>query len=371
LKLVTRQILRQIWVPAIAASAVISFVLIAGAIQTEIRDLLKDVPIAQFTIVDISWISFYSLPTLVGYLFPVTFLMAIMLTFGRMSQQNEITALKAAGIPLKRLIAPVLVLGALLSGVCYYVQDQAQPWAYKHLSKLLRSDLPLRVTLDMLPAGIMHEYADWRVYIGHKDPDGTLRDIAVLQPTVDGHANAFYADSARLVKENGVSTLEMRKGHYILADKGDMIPRTTFEVGRRTVPQLKPRETEKERKAMSMAELFDMDHELQAKFDDTRALPVERDLRATRIEFGHRVAFPLMCLAVSFLAAPIGARIKRAGRSSSFASGLFILCIYFVMSRALDPRGLLPLTEVILIMQVPNIVMLLAGTALIWRVDRV
>lgn len=371
MSLVTRYIVRQIWIPALIASVVISFVLVAGTIQDEIKSLLKDVPIAQITLVDISWVSFYSLPTLAGFLFPVTFLMAIMLTFGRMAQHSEITALKAAGIPLKRLILPVILMGLALSGLCFFAQDVGQPWARERLDQLLRSDLPLRVSIDMLPTGVMHEYGGWRIYVGSKDPDGTLRDIVVLQPMTDGQANAFYAKTARLVKQNGVSTLEMQQGHYIQAEKKDIVPRTTFEIGKRAVPSLQPRAKEGERKGLSMGDLFSMERETSEKLARTKALPVERDLRATRIELGHRFAFPLMCLAVCVVAAPIGARTKRAGRSYSFASGLVIIVVYFVLAKFTEPRGLLPLNTVILLTQLPNILMCVAGGWLIWRVDRV
>ncbi len=368
--IISRYILRQIWIPALIASIVISFVLIAGTIQTQLKELLREVPIAQITLMDISWISIYSVPTLVGFLFPVTFLMAIMLAYGRMAQYNEIVALKAAGVPLKRLILPVILLGVLLSGICFLAQDVGQPWAQKRLTHLLRSDLPLRVTIDMLPTGAMHQYGEWRVYVGRKE-GGALRDIVVLQPLPDGRANAFYAESAQLVKENGVSMLEMRHGHYIQAEKGDMVPRTTFEVGRRAVPSLSPRAMEGERKSMSLAELFAVERETVEKLERTQAKPVERDLRAVRLELSQRLSFPLMCLAVSMLAAPIGARIKRAGRSYTFASGLAIVAVYFTLSKVMEPRTALPLLVFILMQQTPNILLGLAGTALIWRVDRV
>lgn len=368
--LISRYLLRQIWIPALIAFIVISFVLIAGTIQTQIKELLREVPIAQITLWDVSWISIYSVPTLIGFLFPVTFLMAIMLAFGRMAQCNEIVALKAAGVPLKRLILPVIILGVLLSGVCFLAQDVGQPWAQKRLTHLLRSDLPLRVTIDMLPTGVMHEYGDWRVYIGNKE-GGVLRDIVVLQPLPDGRANAFYAESAQLVRENGVSMLEMRHGHYIQAEKGDMVPRTTFESGRRAIPALSPRAMEGERKSMSIVELFALERETMEKLERTQAKPVERDLRAVRLELSQRLSFPLMCLAVSLLAAPIGARIKRAGRSYTFASGLAIVAIYFTLSKVVEPKSALPLGIIILMLQTPNILLSLAGTALIWRVDRV
>ena len=132
-------------------SVVISFVVITGAIQEEIKELIKDVPIAQFTVWDISKVSFFALPTMVGFIFPITFLLGILLTFGRMAHNSEIIAMKAAGIPMSRIVVPIVLAGLALSGLCFFIQDRGQPWAYRQLSRLLNSDLPLRISLDMLP----------------------------------------------------------------------------------------------------------------------------------------------------------------------------------------------------------------------------
>lgn len=372
MRLVNRYILRQIWPPTLVAFLAISVVMISGTLQQQVTTLLKDLPIAQITFGDLARISAYSLPTLVGFILPITFLLGIMLTFGRMAQQSEITALKAAGIPLKRLVMPVIGLGAVVSGLCFLAQDQAQPWAYKHLTKLLRSDLPLRITLDMLPTGTMHAYGDWRVYIGSRDPDGVFHNIVVLQPQDDGLATAFYADQARLIKEEGVTKLEMGHGMWIKSSKqGENVVRGDFDRLTKSVPPLQPLESVREREGMTLHELLASHAELTDLFNRTQGLPAAMELYKHRVEISDRLSFPLMCLAVSFMAAPIGVRTRRAGRSYAFASGLAIVAAYFVMRNSVQVELLLPLPLRICLDQIPNVALAAAGSLLLWRVDRV
>lgn len=372
MRLINRYILRQIWPPTFLAFIAISVVMISGTLQQQVTQLLKEFPIAQITLVDLTEISAYSLPTLVGFILPITFLFGIMLTFGRMAQNSEITALKAAGVPLKRLVLPVILLGAVVSGLCYFVQDAAQPWAYQRLMRLLRSDLPLRVTLDMLPTGVMHEYGDWRVYIGNKDSDGTFHHIVVLQPQKDGLVTAFYADQARVVSEPAGTKLEMEHGMWISPSKqGETVVRGDFDSLKKTIPPLRPLEADRERNGMTMRELFTEHAELTEKFERTKSLPVGMELHKHRIEMGNRLAFPFMCLAVSFVAAPIGVRTRRAGRSYTFASGFIIVVAYFVMSKVVAVELLLPLWLRITLDQIPNLILVLVGSVLVWRVDRV
>lgn len=371
MSLLSRYILAQIWIPALLASVVTSFMVIAGAIRQQLVALFRELPIAQVTLADISWISVYALPTLVGYIFPVTFLMGIMLAFGRMAQHGEITAMKAAGIPLKRAVLPVILTGAVLSAICFLAQDQGRPWAYRRMMQLVHSDLPLRVTLDMLPKGVMHEYGSWRVYIGGSDADGTLHNIVVLQPLADGNANALYADSARVTKENGATQLQIEHGYFIQPEENGVVPISTFERGTRLIPALSARDIPSERKMKTLRTLLSEHKTLTADYERTKADPLARELRKVRIEISDRLSFPLMCLAVSLVGAPIGARTRRAGRSFAFASGFVIIVLYFVFRKILEPSHLRILLATAALGQVPNLILAAAGAALIWRVDRV
>ncbi len=372
MRLLSRYIQRHIWPPALLAALVICFLVIAGAIREQLDVLFTELPIAQITLGDISRISLYAVPSLVAYIVPITFLMGIMLAFGRLAQNSEITAMKAAGIPLKRLVWPVVLVGALLSGVCFLAQDQGRPWAYRQLTRLLKSDIPLRLTIDMLPTGVMHAYGDWRVYIG-KNEGGTLQDIALLQPLPGGRATAFYAKEARLDKKpTGETVLVMRNGVYIQPNKGALgVTRVEFQELEKSVPHLPQGKTDRAYEGMPLTQLLQEEGRLNLLFKETAALPVARELRSLRLEVTDRLSFSLMCLAVSLVAAPIGARTRRSGRSYTFAWGFFIIASYFILRKALEVEALLPLSACILIGQIPNLILGAFGTLLTWRVDRI
>ena len=100
MKLVSRYTLRQIGVPALLAAVVIGFFIVGGTVRNQMGELIELIPADQVRVLDVSRISFYALPTLAGYIIPITFLMGIMFAFSRMAQHSEMTAMKAAGIPL-------------------------------------------------------------------------------------------------------------------------------------------------------------------------------------------------------------------------------------------------------------------------------
>jgi lipopolysaccharide export LptBFGC system permease protein LptF len=233
---------------------------------------------------------------------------------------------------------------------------------------LLRSDLPLRVTLDMLPAGVMHTYGDWRVYIGGKDADGSLHDIVVLSDDGDG-VTMTHAERARLLREADGSVLEMQNVYRIPPGL-----QQTWRTNplRLTVPGLEERDQSGALGAESMGGLFALQGRLAAQEALAPTLASQVALAKVQLEIAERLSFPLMCLAVSFVGAPLGARTRRSGRSYTFASGFAIVAVYFILRKAVEPLTFAAgLGGTIALCQLPNLLLCAVGAALLWRVDRI
>lgn len=374
LSLANRYVLRQIWAPAAQAAAVICVVIMGAAIQRQIQRIFEDMPVAQsvLTLLDLGRIALYAVPSMAGIIIPVTYLLGIMLAFGQMAHRNELTALKSAGIPLKRLVLPVILAGAVLSGVCYFVQDQALAWAYHRVDRLMKYELPIRVTFDVLPTGVMHEFGDWRVFIGKKDPDNTLRDLMVLMPMEGGQTRTFYADSAALESTPEGVRLVMKTGHFLDSDmgmKGEGL--FFFEESAFYLPSLASYEISGARSGKTLGPLLRDEQMLVQRLAAQENNPDKIELAKTRREICERLSFPLMCLAFSVVAAPIGVSAQRGGRSFTFFSGVLIVALYFLLRNFAQPPGLVSLGTAVLLTQIPNLLFCIAGILLIRRVDRV
>ena len=367
MRLIDRYITGKIWPPVLLAAAVISFVVVGGAVRTQMQDLMEHMPVTQISVLDIARITFYALPALASYIIPVTFLMGVMFVFSTLAQRNELTAMKAAGVPLKRIVLPVLVFGMVLSGLLFVVADRCQPWAYCKLIRLVTTEIPLRMSLEMLPTGVMHEFGDWRVYLGHREPNGELRDIVILQPEAEG-ANAFYADSAGVIIVNGEKHIELRQGLFIPNDPRQHF---MFDSLTKSIPVPDMGKLQGASDGMTTSQLFVEEKRLKKSFDETGALPVGIALHKIRVEIKNRLAFPLMCLAVSIVGAPLGARSRRSGKSFAFTVGLIIIAGYFALRKLVELPLLLALPVTVGLGQIPNLLLCILGLIMIWRVDRV
>lgn len=365
MKILTRYIAREIAAPAVVALMLVGFV----AAANEIREKSKFINLAYIALRDVAELIVLFLPTLVAYVVPLAYMMGILLAFGRLAQNNEITAMKAAGVPLKRIVLPILVVGALLSGVSFLLQDWVQPLAVARANRLIFRELPMRVTLDVLPAGVMHTFRDWRVYIGRKDPaTRTLYDIKLFESQREG-ARMFYADSARVIEAGGITTLLMEEGYVIPSEEA--VAPLTFSRLEKRVPSMPEPDIPSARQLLTLRGLLREERNIAADYAEHRWTSTERELHRMRLEIADRIALPLAALAVAFLAAPLAVRSQRSGRTYSFAIGLGIALLYYVTKFLLEPQSLKPLQDTVLLAMAPNILLMIAGAWAVWRVDRI
>ncbi|MCC6491085.1 MAG: LptF/LptG family permease [Candidatus Hydrogenedentes bacterium] len=367
--LLTRYTLREIAVPALLAIVVIGFVGVAQELSECHRE--KNLPLEFISAWDVARLVFYFSPMLAAYIIPITYMMGILLAFGGLAQNNEITAMKAAGIPLKRAIAPVIVTGLLLSGLSFVLMERVQPWAAAKANHILFIELPQRITLEVLPTGSVQKIGDWRVYFAGRDAaNKTLTGIVIRVPKQNGEW-VFYAKEARFVDDPKGAVLVLKDGYIIVPQQDDTVTRAVFSDWSMPVPATMERTIPGLRRTMSLNELLAKEQQV-AKLQTARpSRENTEDLRKIRTEIADRLTLPLACLAVSFIAAPLAVRSPRSGRSYSFALGFAIIFVFYMLRMLLDPSNLVTLNDAVLRGLVPSLVLCAAGAVAVWRVDRV
>lgn len=73
----------------------------------------------------------YEMPKVLGKAIPVGILLGSLFTFDKLSKDSELSILRGIGLSFNRIMAPVLVLGFILTGFCFYVSDTMIPYASK------------------------------------------------------------------------------------------------------------------------------------------------------------------------------------------------------------------------------------------------
>ena len=136
--------------------------------------------------------------TLVPQALPLAVLMASHITFGNFGERLELLAMKTAGIPLLRIMRPVMVFSMMLAGVSFYFQNVTVPHAAKNLYALIYSINEKNPELE-IPEGVFYSQINgFNMYVKHKDFDtGMLYDVTIYDHR-DGYENlsVIVSDSA-------------------------------------------------------------------------------------------------------------------------------------------------------------------------------
>lgn len=136
--------------------------------------------------------------TLVPQALPLAVLMASLITFGNFGERLELLAMKTAGIPLLRIMRPVMVFSILLAGVSFYFQNVTVPHAAKNLYSLIYSINEKNPELE-IPEGVFYnQIQGFNMFVKHKDfKTGGLYDVTIYDHR-EGYENlsVIVSDSA-------------------------------------------------------------------------------------------------------------------------------------------------------------------------------
>ena len=118
--------------------------------------------------------------TLVPQALPLAVLMASLITFGNFGERLELLAMKTSGIPLLRIIRPVMVFSILLAGVSFYFQNVTVPHAAKNLYSLIFSINEKNPELE-IPEGVFYnQIQGFNMYVKNKNfESGMLYDVVI------------------------------------------------------------------------------------------------------------------------------------------------------------------------------------------------
>ena len=113
----------------------------------------------------------YSSLTLIPMSMPLAVLLASLISFGNLGERFELLSMKSAGIPLIRILTPIIIVATLISGSSFVFQDAVSPYATRELSRLAWSMKQKSPELE-IPEGVFYsEIPGYNLFVEHKDPE--------------------------------------------------------------------------------------------------------------------------------------------------------------------------------------------------------
>lgn len=334
-RIISRYLIREITGIFALGLTIFTLVLLMGRMVK----LMEMVVSNGVPLVDVARLIALLLPSFLVLTIPMAFLLAVLLAFGRLSSDNEITVLKASGLSLYLLLPPVLIVALLAGALTLFISLVAVPWGnsgFKQMTvdvarKYAATAIRERIFLDDIPGIVL--------YVDHYDEATRRMERVMIQDGRDPErpltifakngliASDTTSGALRILLHNGSIHTQSINGGYRLVSFAEYL--LTAEAGRGGAVVY----TETE---MGVKDLFNAANAPQTS-------PQAR--MKMLAEMHSRFAFPCAVFVFALLAVPLGMQNRRAGKTSGFTVSILILLIYYILLsflRTLAEKGVIP-----------------------------
>ncbi|MBL7545838.1 MAG: LPS export ABC transporter permease LptF [Bdellovibrionaceae bacterium] len=260
-------------------------------------------------------------------LFPMSLLFSILITYGRLSQDSEIIAMKASGLSLKTITAPALILAAVVAIVSGQTSFELAPWGNRQF-EVLFTKLGNTKASATIKAGTFSEgFFDLVVYANEVNNDtGELKNLFIYNERDTDKPITIIAKRGELIPDPN------NPGHRVLLrlENGDIhrsgeshtkIKFSTYDL--QLIDPVKTEYKEKSPQSMTLTDLrYLKNDEMQKK----------EDRNIYTIEFHKRWAITILCFVFAFVGVGLGIEAnRREQKTSGFVLSIIVIIVYWIL----------------------------------------
>lgn len=341
----------------------------------------------------------YSLPHILALTLPMAVLVAVLHAFSSLTADNEITALKASGVSLRRLLVPLVCAAAVLAVFMVWFNDRVLPET-NHRLKILLVDVARKSPVFNLKEQVINnvhtEDLRTRFYLQASSINpatNKLRDVVIYDMSVPGRDRTVYADSGRMAFNRQQTDLflmlyngwihEVRESQPTqfqrvffkeqmleLEGIGNQLERSTEDEYRSdremNLKQLRAQvDSAKKERASIQREAVQFSTKavdealrpqptigeggarrasVELRMLEARAESAQHRIDQYQVEWHKKFAIPFACIVFVILGAPLAVRFPRGGVGMVIAVSLLIFGIYYMSligGESLGDRGAL------------------------------
>ncbi len=276
------------------------------------------------------WMLVYTMPFFMVFIIPMSVMMAVLLTFLRLSSENEIVALKAGGVSIYGLLPPVFffcLMGSLLTA---FMAIHGLPWGRLSFKALAVKVAAANVDIAIKERTFNDSFDGVMLYVNKTDMKRQrLVDVFIEDQRKEGIVSTVVAPEGKLLGDPEQATVHLRLFNGTI-NQVDLKHRSVNAIGFDTydvVLSLKQAalavsDAPKDEEEMTLSELreyLDTDREKDAQY------------YLTLMEYHKKFSIPAACFALGILGVPLGIQSKSAKRSSGILLGIVFFLLYYLM----------------------------------------
>ncbi|MGQ9571498.1 MAG: LptF/LptG family permease, partial [Thermodesulfovibrionales bacterium] len=270
------------------------------------------------SVIDMIKIFLYIQPHLLILTIPMAFLLATLLTYGRLNHDNEIVILRTTGMSFRDISMPVFAFGLLCFLFNLTVSLYLGPKSSLKLRDEITRIITVRTPLAIEEGTFNTSFKDIVFIIKEKLSNDTFRGIFLYDGRNKAEPKVMLARGGKISMSEGLETNLFLKDGYIHIAKGENITEIFFDKYN-FVMRLETELPSRKNSELSFNEII---HEIK------KGVP---HISSLQLEMHRRLSLPLLCIILVFLGPPLSMIAGKSSRLGGLSIGLGVFTIYYVL----------------------------------------
>jgi LPS export ABC transporter permease LptF/LPS export ABC transporter permease LptG len=366
--ILSRAVFREIFSSAFLGTVLFTFVLFLQRAGKSFELLVR----SSATLSTVGYLFALILPFTLTFTLPVGALVGILIALSRMSSDGEIIGMRAAGVPSRRVVTPVLGVAVFFTLITAACSLWLTPWSIRQTYRLLNRLAAEELTAEVQPRVFEEQFPNTVLYVGD-----------VIPGHIEIWRNVFMADLRAPADRPSEGQVESEGPRITLAREAIAAPDVKNNRIQLHLLDASTHEATKDPQIYVSTSFPSGDQALQAArpnevrtarpYSERDTVPLFREIGRSRdaaIEFHQRLALPLACVLLALVGIPLGVSSRKGGKSGAFVVTVFLAFLYYmglISLISLARQGTLPVGPAI---WTPNIVFAIAGLIMLARLER-
>jgi lipopolysaccharide export system permease protein len=316
---------REIGLGFLAGLVIFTFLLLTARI-IELVDLVlaRGVPLAA-----VGRLFLLAMPSFLELTMPAALLLGVIVAFGRLANDGELTAIRAAGVSWSSLVGPVILAGTLVSVATLAMSTLARPWANRQVLEAMYDVAKSRATAAVRPGVFNSDFDGIVLYVERTIPEsGVLEGILVADERDENARTAVFAERGGLVADERERRIRLHldAGTAVTRRPGvesyDLTSFRTFEVNLDLTRDIGRTGTRPS------------DLPLDLLLQSAASAPIAADRVEARIEIHRKLAFATAALLLGLAGLPFAVQVSRSVHARGFALSVALALVYYAVFSA-------------------------------------
>jgi len=356
MKILNFYLLREFAPSYIGSMAFFTVLLLLERVMSFVRLVAK----GYATIIDFFVLLFFSVPPTLAITMPMATIMGSLVAVGRLSNDSEITAIRAGGIRLNSVFISLYIAGIIIGAMSFYLTDALVPIGNIKFRTLYQRITIARPDLQIDVHSINQIANDVTLLVDEVDgKTGDLINVTIFQGKRKGYTKTITSEKGYFISKdvsNQYITLRLKNGMIIDPEDKNIkkFSSTIFKVLDLNL-YIESREIKnivKTPREMSLKEI--RENMKQTKKG-------AREYNIYLVEYNKKIAIPFACILFIFLGTPFAVTRGRSGKGLGLGIGVLIIFIYYIFLLTFERLGKNGVVQPALAMWIPNILFFIAG----------